>query len=110
LYNSVWRNLNDRNVAYLWDVSGRRNLNLNWLENDWNAKYRFAAVRNLLYFPSFTEGFLLKTIPRIQPPSIFPVSFNFSENNIYFLLSKRWIIGKTPMVWGGRYWESSIDS
>jgi len=44
---SVWRNLNgNRNVAVLYSDGGNRNLNLNWFENDWNADYRFAAVRN----------------------------------------------------------------
>ena len=52
LYKSVWRNLNGRNVPYLWSNAGKRKLNLNWFENDWNANYRFAAVRNYLYFPA----------------------------------------------------------
>ncbi len=43
---SVWRNLNgNRNVAYLDRNDAKRNLNLNWYENDWNDICRFAAVR-----------------------------------------------------------------
>ncbi|MEX2209726.1 MAG: hypothetical protein WD846_02445 [Patescibacteria group bacterium] len=38
----------NRNVAYLWSNSDKRNLNLNWYENDWYSYYRFLAVRKLL--------------------------------------------------------------
>jgi hypothetical protein len=48
---SVWQNPNgNRNVPYLNWNDAKRNLNLNWFENDWNENYRFAAVRNSLYF------------------------------------------------------------
>lgn len=57
---SVWQNPNgNRNVPYLdWD-SVERKLNLNWLENDWNAEYRFVAVCNIFCFPSCLGGFIL---------------------------------------------------
>jgi len=43
---SVWRNWNDnRHVPYLSSNAGKRNLNLNWLDNRWDEHYRFAAVR-----------------------------------------------------------------
>ncbi|MDO8467244.1 MAG: hypothetical protein Q7S83_03855 [bacterium] len=43
---SVWQHWNgNRNVAYLWSNADKRNLNLNWFENDWNDNYRFLAVR-----------------------------------------------------------------
>lgn len=46
---SSWVNSNgNRNVAYLWSNSDKRNLNLNWYENDWYSYYRFLAVRKLL--------------------------------------------------------------
>lgn len=49
---SVWQKLNgNRNVAYLNRNASKRNLNLNWIENDWNGIYRFAAVRNSLHAP-----------------------------------------------------------
>jgi len=50
-FGSVWQNPSgNRNVPYLnWDDS-KRNLNLNWLENDWNENYRFVALRKSLYF------------------------------------------------------------
>lgn len=43
-------NVNEnRNVAYLWNDDNGRNLNLNWIDNDWNDNYRFLAVRKSLY-------------------------------------------------------------
>lgn len=52
---SVWRNWDDnRHVPYLWSNADERNLNLNWLDNRWNAHYRFAAVRKPLHFVFFT--------------------------------------------------------
>jgi hypothetical protein len=46
---SVWTNPNgNRNVGYLWEDANKRNLNLNWLGNDWNANYRFLAVCKFL--------------------------------------------------------------
>ncbi len=35
-----------QHVAYLNRNDTKRNLNLNWRDNDWNDIYRFAAVRN----------------------------------------------------------------
>ncbi|MDP2364065.1 MAG: hypothetical protein Q8M94_09880 [Ignavibacteria bacterium] len=37
----------------------KRNLNLNWFDNDWNENYRFAAVRNSLCFPPYLGGFII---------------------------------------------------
>ena len=39
----------NRNVAYLWNDDNGRNLNLNWIDNDWNDNYRFLAVRISLH-------------------------------------------------------------
>jgi len=36
----------NRNVPYLNRNDSKRNLNLNWFDNDWNANYRFLAVRH----------------------------------------------------------------
>jgi hypothetical protein len=48
---SVWHGRNGyRNVPYLNRNGSKRNLNLNWIENDWNEVCRFAAVRNSLRF------------------------------------------------------------
>jgi hypothetical protein len=50
--SSVWRNLNgNRNVVCLNRNDAKRNANLNNFDNDWNDNWRFAAVRNSLYFP-----------------------------------------------------------
>lgn len=45
IYGSTWVNSNDnRNVAYLNRDGSKRNLNLNWYDNDWNGNCRFLAV------------------------------------------------------------------
>lgn len=58
---SIWQNSNgNRNVPELNWNGDKRKLNLNWFENDWNANYRFLAVRNSLYvfIPPSSAGFL----------------------------------------------------
>lgn len=32
------------NVVYLWSNDGKRKLNLNYVDNDWNSNVRVAAV------------------------------------------------------------------
>lgn len=50
---SVWQNFNgNRNCPYLNRNGSKRNLNLNWIDNDFNEICRFAAVRNSLRSPS----------------------------------------------------------
>lgn len=89
---SIWQNPNDnRNVPYLNRNALKRNLNLNWIENDWNEIYRFVAVSNLLHSLSNMTGFPFGEICLYHPPSIFPISFNGSEIRIYFLLSSAFI-------------------
>ena len=87
---SVWQNPNgNRNVPYLNRNGAKRNLNLNWIENDWSGIYRFAAVRKSFHFPARLRRVYFKDF--IHPPSIFPISSNLSESKIYFLLSKDFI-------------------
>ena len=87
---SVWQNPNgNRNVPYLNRNGSERNLNLNWIESDWNVLCRFAAVRNSLYSPPKAGFYLL--ICLFQPPSILPISISFSESSINFLLSNAFI-------------------
>ena len=77
--NSVTKVDGNRNVPYLYRNDAKLNLNLNWLDEDWNANYRFLAVR---YFYGFSRGFtsgVLFCNWRFQPPSIFPISASFSE-------------------------------
>jgi hypothetical protein len=53
-FGSVWRNPNgNRNVPYLNWNDNERNLNLNYYDNHWNDKCRFAAVRKYSYSLSF---------------------------------------------------------
>jgi hypothetical protein len=40
----------NQHVSELWYNSNERNLNLNWWSNNWNANYRFLAVRNYSFF------------------------------------------------------------
>lgn len=86
-----WSSDGDRDVPYLYRNGSKRNLNLNWVENDWNERCRFAAVRNSLYFSlPVAAGFSLFNC-RYQPPSILPTSLIFSETRINFLLSRAFI-------------------
>lgn len=75
----------NRNVPYLnWD--GKRwILNFNWLDNDFNSNDRLVRPRNSLHSPAL-PGFLFST-PLVQPPSIFPISFNGSDIAAYLELS-----------------------
>ena len=87
---SVWQNPNGhRNVPYLNRNGSKRNLNLNWVEDDWDAVCRFAAVRNSLYSPPKAGFYLLNCL--FQPPIILPTSINLSESSINFLLSSAFI-------------------
>jgi hypothetical protein len=46
---SVWQDRNgNRNVPYLNRNGSKRNLNLNWFDDKWNADYRFAAIPTTL--------------------------------------------------------------
>ena len=86
---SVWQNLNgNRNCPYLNRNGSKRNLNLNWIDNDFNEICRFAAVRNSLRLPwDYLRGVSFWSCLR-QPPSIFPTSASGSDTRVYFLLSK----------------------
>jgi hypothetical protein len=46
IQGSVAKVNGNRNVPYLDRNGSKRNLNLNWWDNDWNANYRFLAVRH----------------------------------------------------------------
>jgi hypothetical protein len=84
---SVWQDWSgNRNVPELnWNDS-KRKLNLNWFDNDWNGNYRFAGVRNFLFFRQLAGVFWLVCLR--QPPSILPTSSKDSAKRVYFLLSK----------------------
>lgn len=76
--SSDWRDRNgNRNVPYLWNDSGERNLNLNWRENDWNEDYRFLAFREHIHcFSCF-----------FHPPIILPTSARGMDTAAYFFAS-----------------------
>lgn len=79
----------NRHVPYLNVNDDKRKLNLNWFSNDWNAHYRFAAVRNSLFKTPLTyyvRGVSFANCLR-QPPSIFPASVMGAEMVANFLLS-----------------------
>jgi len=56
LHISVCKLNGNRHVAYLYENSGDRKLNLNYFDNDWNDNYRFAGVRNSLHFSPVFMG------------------------------------------------------
>ena len=69
----------NRNALYLNRNGSKRNLNLNWWDNDWNANYRFLAVRYFCGFsPERIGGVLLRSW-RFHPPSILPTSASCSD-------------------------------
>lgn len=54
--SSRWQNSNGNwNVPVLYKNERKRNLDLNWIENDWNENYRFLTVRNCFYSPPMAE-------------------------------------------------------
>ena len=67
---SVAKGNGNRNVPYLNRNDAKRNLNLNWLDNDWNGNYRFLAVRHCHDFSRPAWAGVLLTICRRHPPSI----------------------------------------
>ena len=69
----------------------KRNLNLNWWDDDWNDDYRFLAVRYDHGFSRDIFSGVLFMRCRFQPPSILPVSARCSFIWIYFLLSSAFI-------------------
>lgn len=69
----------NRNVPYLNRNDAKRNLNLNWWDNDWNGNYRFLAVRHCRYFSRPSRTGVLLAIWRRQPPSILPTSARCPE-------------------------------
>ena len=56
----------NRNVPYLNRNDAKRNLNLNWWDNDWNDNYRFLAVRHCRYFSRPVWSGVLFMICRIR--------------------------------------------
>jgi len=57
-------------------------------DNRWNRGLGFAfVVSQLFFFSSYLGEFCFITCP-LQPPSILPISFSFSESKAYFLVSK----------------------
>lgn len=74
-----------------------RNVNVNCNDNDWNDNWWFAGVRNSLYFSpnNYCLGeFCFVSCP-FQPPSILPITFIFSDSEIYFLLSSDFVSQST---------------
>ncbi len=44
----------NRYVLELWNDNGKRNVNLNNCDDDWNPNYRFLRVRNSYFFFSLS--------------------------------------------------------
>ncbi len=71
--------------------NGKRKVNVNRNDDNWNANYLFPGVRNSFHFSPACAGefcfrLLFCNCP-LQPPSILPISSSFIDKAIYFLLS-----------------------
>ena len=56
-FGSVWVHPNgNRNVVYLTSDGRKRNLNLNWNDNDWTGVCRFLAFRQCFISPLLIRG------------------------------------------------------
>jgi hypothetical protein len=59
--SSVVKLNGNRHVGILNRNDAKRNANLNYFDNDWNANYRFLAVRHYLFFlPDLHSGSFLE--------------------------------------------------
>lgn len=64
----------NRNVPYLNRDDSKRNLNLNWWNDDWNPIYRFLAVRHFHdFFRHLTGGSFICEL--LAPPTEHPTDF-----------------------------------
>jgi hypothetical protein len=53
-FGAQWQNPNGNvNVPYFYRNNGKRNLNLNWIDNEFNSNCRFLVSRQSLYSPAF---------------------------------------------------------
>lgn len=77
----------NRNVPYLNKNGSKRNLNLNWWNDDWNPDYRFLAVRHVHCFSRPTMAGVLFCNCLRHPPSILPASARHSERCTYLFVS-----------------------
>ena len=72
-HHAYWVNAHDTMVAYLYGNATNRNLNLNYVTDDWNDDYRFHDLcEYLCYSPSNNEGECCVML-LFHPPSIFPI-------------------------------------
>lgn len=74
----------NRNVPYLNEDDSKRNLNLNWWNDDWNPDYRFLAVRHFHVSPALIGGsFVLQLLtPSAKHSAYFREIFR--EISIFF--------------------------
>ena len=85
MFCARFRNDNGNECVPYLDLANR-NVNLNWLDNDWNENDSFGRSRNHFYSPAFGGSFSSNFL--IQPPIMRPISFNFSESAAYCLVFK----------------------
>ncbi|MFH1078587.1 MAG: hypothetical protein V1745_04915 [Patescibacteria group bacterium] len=80
----------NRNVAYLWNDDNGRNLNLDWIDNDWNDNDRFLAVRKSLHalrMPSSVGWGLFRLQMLLPAADVFPdVVQGNGESGEFFLV------------------------
>ena len=80
---SRWQDSGNWHVAYLNRNGDKRNLNLNWIHNDFNSNCRFLVSRQSLHdTPVHVAGvsFCGGSILRIQPPNIMPADESLWES------------------------------
>lgn len=88
----MWQNLNgNRNCPYLNRNGSKRNLNLNWIENDWNDLCRFVAVRQSLRSSSLglvRGSFVLGQL--FPPTAEHPANFRqgFRDANVFVIVER----------------------
>ena len=86
---SVAKINDNRNVPCLNKDDSKRNLNLNWWDNDWNPNYRFLAVRNFHCFSRYLTGgsFVLQLF---APSTEHPTDFHkvFRQVYIFFRIKR----------------------
>jgi len=74
-------------------------------DNMWNPDNRWVfARRNSPYFPAHAGFSFILLVCRIHPPSILPISFNFSDRAIYFFVSSAFI---SQITWRKKFTRSS---
>ena len=69
-------------------------MNVNRNDNGWDDNWWFAGVRYSLLFSPYLGEFCFVSCP-LQPPSILPISSNFTDRTAYLLSSRDFVSHST---------------